>query len=166
MSNCSKCADKRRNMRIWTSEKFLGCIIEQKTRYVGNIIAQAPRVNMQKCADWCATYPDGRLWTYNPWGGSQCYIFSFLLQRKTNKYAVSGNRDCASAGKRIHHVGPWAYVSKDTFFMVEEWNGNLYQNRNNRFKQVNRSGMMLKPSTLRVHSIFIILQGPVLSTLP
>ena len=83
--------------------------------YLGNEIAQAVKGNKQLCADFSARTTGGRFWAFNT-QDYKCYVLTSISQRYAYPNAVSGNRECASAGKRS--CGP--YISKNTFFMVEE----------------------------------------------
>ena len=83
---------------------FLACIIEQKIDYRGNDIAHAAGIlDMQTCADFCASTSGGRFWTYNT-ATKGCYVKTSSSGRITKETDVSGNRECASPGKRTHHV--------------------------------------------------------------
>ena len=61
---------------------------------------------MQACADLCASTSGGLFWTYHT-HTKKCYVKTSSSGRTTHETAVSGNRECASAGTLAITLCSW-----------------------------------------------------------
>merc|ERR1712025_1211270 len=80
-------------MRASPEDEKLGCVIEEGMDYKDKPIKSETTKDEQKCADLCATTPEGLFWTWNK-NNKKCFVKKSKGKLVKVDHAVGGNREC------------------------------------------------------------------------